>query len=147
MIKTLNNLISAAFFMTLGSTLLTTLLIVYRIHSVVRKNGMHRAQSPLQNVLELLVQSAAPYAVVCLLYAIEGALPQSLWNGWTVYTMQYYTGAVFSITAVCLSPPSLWKEYALLIAVLLGNGTYVNGGPRRPCIFWHACARDLERHI
>ena len=102
-IKTLNNLASAGFFMTLGSTLLTTLLIVYRIHSVVSQNAMHRTHSPFQNILDLVVQSAALYAVVCLLYAIEGALPQSLGNGRTVYSLQYYTGAVFSIVSVRLS--------------------------------------------
>lgn len=98
----LNHIISAALFMTLGTTLLTTLLIVYRIRSVMRRDGLHHTRSPFQNVLELIVQSAAPYAVACLLYATVGAVPATVGNEWELFIVQNYAGVVFSIISVRL---------------------------------------------
>ena len=85
--------------MTLGTTLLTTLLIVYRIHSVMRNDGLRRTRSSFQDVLDLIVQSATPYAVACLMNAIVGAVPG---NEFKLLVVQEYIGLVYCIIAVRL---------------------------------------------
>ncbi|KJA18999.1 hypothetical protein HYPSUDRAFT_1096887 [Hypholoma sublateritium FD-334 SS-4] len=121
---TLNHLVSAAIFMTLGTTLLTTLLIVYRIHSTMRQNGLHRSRNPFQHILELLVQSAAPYAVVCLLFAIEGVVPENAVDSWRLYTVQNYTDVVFSIVAG-MAPTVMVARVALASS---GTVVHANSG-------------------
>ena len=96
--RTLDHLISAALFMTMASTLVTTLLIAYRIYLVSSQDGVKYSRS-FKNIIELIVQSAAAYAVVSLLYAIEIALPFK--NNLTkIFPLESYTDVIFSFTAV-----------------------------------------------
>ncbi|KAF8879998.1 hypothetical protein CPB84DRAFT_1851978 [Gymnopilus junonius] len=96
--RTLNHLLSAALFMTLASTLLTTLLIAYRIYSVSRQNGLKSRRS-FKNVMELIIQSAAAYALVSLLYAIEIVIPITNTNLVKIFPLESYTDVIFSFTA------------------------------------------------
>lgn len=68
--KTLNKLIGAAVFMTFSVTLLTTLLIVYHIYTVSSRSVARNSRRSFKNVLDILVQSAAAYAAISLLYAV-----------------------------------------------------------------------------
>ena len=103
LIQMLNNIISSSSFMTLGTTLLTTSLIAYRIRSVMLLDKLHHKHSPFQNILDLIVQSAAPYAVACLAYATVGAIPITMENEWKLFIAQAYAGVAFPIIAVCFS--------------------------------------------
>lgn len=69
--NTMDNLISAAFFMSLGATLITTALIVHRILRVVRATGApSTAARRIATVVDLVVQSAVVYSVSLLANAI-----------------------------------------------------------------------------
>ena len=70
-----NSLLAAAFFLSFASTLVTTVLIGYRIWSLTR----HRT-TPMgryKHIFEILVQSSAVYALAMLAQAIQGFLPGS----------------------------------------------------------------------
>ena len=99
-----NNLLSAAFFMTLASTLLTTILIAYRIHSVAKNNDMGPAKrnKTFSNIGDLIVQSAAAYAFMSLIYAIAVVIPTSSDDVYLtrIYPLVGYVSLIFSFTAV-----------------------------------------------
>ncbi len=140
----LNHIISSSSFMTLGTTLLTTILIVYRIRSVMLLDRLHSKRSPFQNILELIVQSAAPYAVASLVYAIVGAIPITMESEWKLFIAQAYPGVAFLIIAVCFSHLCR-RENILITTVLLlqGNCTNGNGGERGFWISRHGCTCEL----
>ena len=98
----LDHLTSAATFMTLGSTLLTTSLIAYRIYSVSQESKAHLQRRPFVAILDAFVQSAAAYTLVSLLFAIEGVVPFTRSTGATLFNLQGYTFPLFSTTAVCI---------------------------------------------
>lgn len=98
--KILNNLSSAAFFMTLGATLLTTVLIAYRILSVTRRDPRKGTTRPYKNIAEALVQSAAAYSLVVLLSALMDVIPQNEKTETAIFCADNYTGAVFLVIAV-----------------------------------------------
>ncbi|KJA24254.1 hypothetical protein HYPSUDRAFT_39022 [Hypholoma sublateritium FD-334 SS-4] len=98
-----NNLLSAAFFMTLGSTLLTTILIAYRIHSVAKSStaAPTKRSRTYSNIGDLIVQSAAPYAFMSLIYAIAVVIPTSSDAVYLtrIYPLVGYVSLIFSFTA------------------------------------------------
>lgn len=98
--QTINWLITGALFSTVATTLVSTILIAYRIHSVTRKNVVLRGGSRYTHILDLLVQSAALYVFGSLLLAIPLVLPVTNASEVGILTAQYYTGSIFPFTAV-----------------------------------------------
>ena len=98
--QTINWLITGALFSTVATTLLSTLIITYRIHSVTSKNVVLRGSSRYTHILDLLVQSSALYVFGSLLLAIPLVLPLTTRNEVGVLSAQYYTGSIFPFTAV-----------------------------------------------
>lgn len=64
-------------FTTSALTMITTALIVYRIHSVSQPNLVKYPRSSYRRITDLLVQSAAAYSLVALIYAISSIIPGS----------------------------------------------------------------------
>ncbi|KAF8186763.1 hypothetical protein BJ912DRAFT_926918 [Pholiota molesta] len=71
----LNAVTSAAYFMSFGTTLVTTALIAYRIYSVSKQQGV--SSKRLKHVIDIVVQSGAVYALSQLTAALAGVVPGS----------------------------------------------------------------------
>lgn len=97
---TLNNLLSAALFMTFASTMSSTILIAYRIYSVSRHSVLKETNKRFNGVVELLIQSAAAYSLVSLLYAVEFVVPLTASNLGTTFPLESYTDVFYSFVAV-----------------------------------------------
>lgn len=69
-----NNIASALAFMSLGTTVTSTMLIGYRINSASRLNGA-RSERVFNHVVVMIIESAALYSLVLLFYAIIIAIP------------------------------------------------------------------------
>ena len=96
----LNRLIAAQAFITSATTLASTAIIVYQIHSTTREIPSN-SKRLLAHILEILVQSAAAYSLMAIAYAISGVVPQSV-NGNEVswVTATDYITNLFNFTAV-----------------------------------------------
>jgi hypothetical protein len=95
---TLNNLQSAALFMSFGTTLVTTLLIAYRIYSASKQQLPSSRR--FNNIIDIVVQSGAIYAFSQLAYAIAGVLPGSIWFNTGIVAFQIYTTVLNTAIAV-----------------------------------------------
>ncbi|KAF9563379.1 hypothetical protein CPC08DRAFT_706086 [Agrocybe pediades] len=92
-----NKLISASGFITLFSTLLTTLLISYRIHSMtVHEDGTIMSNTRFKHVVNILVQSAAAYSFVLVIYAAASVAGV---RDATVFSFQFYMTCFCSFAA------------------------------------------------
>lgn len=95
-----NNISSALIFVSLGTTVLTTFLIGYKIHSTSRLNGPS-SKKFFNRVVVLVVESAAAYSLVLFLNAIIAVVPSFLTLGSPLYEAEYYVDAVLIVVAVC----------------------------------------------
>ncbi|PPQ75261.1 hypothetical protein CVT26_014795 [Gymnopilus dilepis] len=73
--RALDRLGAVLLFLTLATTLLTTLLISYRVYMVCRDSLKCGSATRFSQIIELLVQSAALYSVATLAYAIASVIP------------------------------------------------------------------------
>ncbi|KAF8886624.1 hypothetical protein CPB84DRAFT_1964531 [Gymnopilus junonius] len=74
----LNRLIAAGLFLTLGTSVITTLLISYRIYSVAgSKDAFPGSRRRFKHIVEILVESAAAYSAATIMLAIVSVLPQT----------------------------------------------------------------------
>ena len=85
--------------------MITTALIVYRIHSASQPNIVKYLRTSYRRIIDLLVQSAAAYSVVALIYAISSITPGSATFPSTEHQipnvyLHAFTYEVFMITAV-----------------------------------------------
>lgn len=96
----LNDLIGAALFITASTTGLTASLIAYRIYSLSKRNPQSRAKKTFGKVLDVLIQSAAAYAVISIWYAVETVVPETPNNVWILSATSDYVFYIFPITAV-----------------------------------------------
>ncbi|KDR71364.1 hypothetical protein GALMADRAFT_254141 [Galerina marginata CBS 339.88] len=62
---------SALFFTSLSSSLLATLLIAFRIHSVSKQNGGSKRR--FRHIIEIVIQSAAVYSLALLILGVANA--------------------------------------------------------------------------
>ncbi|KAF8162114.1 hypothetical protein BJ912DRAFT_1006660, partial [Pholiota molesta] len=75
---TLNALLSAAFFITFATTLITTILIAYRIYSVSKQEGVSARR--FKHIIDIVIQSGAMNSLTLLVNAIIVVLPGSILN-------------------------------------------------------------------
>lgn len=68
-----NDLVSAAYFTTFATSLMTTALIAYRIYAVSSQTGLSRRR--FKHIVDIVVQSGAVYSLTALATAISGVLP------------------------------------------------------------------------
>jgi hypothetical protein len=71
----MNDLLAAALFISFGTTLITTVLIAYRIYSASKQQLPSSRR--FNHIIDIVVQSGAIYAFSQLVYAIAGVLSGS----------------------------------------------------------------------
>ncbi|KAF8880596.1 hypothetical protein CPB84DRAFT_1792461 [Gymnopilus junonius] len=110
----LNILLAVANFITIATTVLSTLLIAYRIHTVTRKQVIHRGSiAQFNHILEILVQSSAAYALATIALATSTNIPQA--QGFDdkrfvpVISAETYSTCIFLFTTV---PPEKMRANA-----------------------------------
>lgn len=95
-------------FTTSALTLVTTVLIVYRIHSVSQPDILKSRRTSYKKIIDLLIQSAAAYSLVAFIYAISSIIPAASTFPSTVgeipnVYLHAFMYQIFMITAVCVS--------------------------------------------
>lgn len=83
-----------------ATTIISALLIFYRIYSFSRKNVLPSSGTRYTRILYLLTESSALYSIGVLVYAIPGAIPLTDANmrweqGWS-----WYSDPIFSFSSV-----------------------------------------------
>ncbi|PPQ73194.1 hypothetical protein CVT26_014799 [Gymnopilus dilepis] len=111
----LNNLIAASFFITCATTLITTILISYRIYSMSRSILPKNSRMRFDHIVDILIQSAAVYTLSAIAFAIPAIFPDSDSNLTGLQAARMYRWTIFNFTAgaaptimvarVILSPP------------------------------------------
>lgn len=109
----MDDLLGAAFFTSLGSTMVTTGLIVYRIVSVSRtlEFSQKKNRGRFTEILDLIVQSAALYGLALLVSAILSVTPlhfDKVANEQALAIAQYFVNVTFPVIAVRL-PRHCWQ--------------------------------------
>ena len=69
----LNDLIASGYFSSFSSTISSTLLIVYQIYNALSNHDNHYKKK-IMHIVDVLVQSAAAYALVLMIAAIAVAV-------------------------------------------------------------------------
>ncbi|KJA22322.1 hypothetical protein HYPSUDRAFT_215890 [Hypholoma sublateritium FD-334 SS-4] len=98
-VNTLNDLIGAALFITASTTSLSASLIAYRIYSLSRNDPLNRANKTFGKLVDVLIQSAAAYALISVWYAIETVIPETATNVWILIATDDYLFYIFPIVA------------------------------------------------
>ena len=83
-----------------ATTILSALLIFYRIYSVSREHVLPSSRSRYARILYLLTESSALYAVGVVLYAIHMAIPLTEANTRWLQSWAWYSDPVFSFASV-----------------------------------------------
>ncbi|PPQ79586.1 hypothetical protein CVT25_003467 [Psilocybe cyanescens] len=95
-----NNIESALTFASAGTTVVTTLLIGYRIHLTSRiQVSSSTASSKFKHVLRLVIESAAVYSLVVILDAISIVVPPFTNRESPFAEVEYYVESVLIIIA------------------------------------------------
>ncbi|KAH9475588.1 hypothetical protein JR316_0012705 [Psilocybe cubensis] len=93
-----NNITSTVIFLSLGSTLISTSLIAYKIHI-----SFQLSQSPRKRLFNrvsiMIIESAAPYSIVLLFYAILDILPSQTILASPLIEAGFYLEQVLNVTA------------------------------------------------
>lgn len=128
-----NKALSAGFFLTLGLTLWTTILISYRIYSTSNNIIQKHSRTRFNNVLEMLIQSSAMYSLVLLANALSAAIPENSSNIWAIGVMGDFLGVILHAITVCfyIDLPGL-----VVTGAYLGDCTYTHGLQSCPCILF-----------
>ncbi|PPQ91124.1 hypothetical protein CVT25_013262 [Psilocybe cyanescens] len=91
-----NSLTSALVFVSLATTVTTSLLIGYRIYSVARLNGQP-SKRLFKHIVVLVIESAAVYSFVLLLDAVFAVIPSFNLVGSPLYQAGYFVDAVLIV--------------------------------------------------
>jgi hypothetical protein len=116
--KSLDTLTGTVNFLTLTTTLVTTVLISYRIHSVVNKELSWGAKAQFNHILDILIQSAVLYAFAALTNAVGSVISFPATNSVPLIGTQYFTSIFFAFTTVricylnfkCLYPSPFTRD-------------------------------------
>ena len=78
-----NHLVSAQYFLALATSVATTCLIAYKIHSVSKQSaGLgFSSHQRFKHILDVIVQSSVVYSLTLLLMAIGFVLPEEIGDG------------------------------------------------------------------
>lgn len=94
-----NNLQSSEFFITFGTTIITTSLIAYRIYSTARLDGI-TSLGRFKHIVEVLIQSAAFYSLVILATAIMMVIPTYLSRPNGMFNAELFVDSILPIVGV-----------------------------------------------
>ena len=73
--EVLNHLIAAQTFITLATTVTSTLLIAYRLYTVSKQEIRQNSRTLIQHIIEIVVHSAAAYSLAAAAQAIILIIP------------------------------------------------------------------------
>ncbi|PPQ88151.1 hypothetical protein CVT25_005117 [Psilocybe cyanescens] len=111
--KLFNNITSVSIFVSLGTTMITTFLIGYRIHSASRANGTP-SRRLFNRVWVIVIESAAVYSLVLLVDSICYVLPSFIVLGSPLDVVGYYVEPVqIFVTNQRMAPTILVARIAL----------------------------------
>ncbi len=120
-----------AIFSAFTLTLITTLLILYRIIVMTRRTNLPRqTRNTYKDIVDMIIQSAALYCIVLLIWAISWAItPASTLSGSVRQIPFYYLSKIIeevcflvAVSSIPFSIPS-----ALNKLNFSGNGSYGHG--------------------
>ena len=94
----LNILAGAVYLISAATTLSTTVLISYRIHSFYKEDIFSGSRSRFKHIVEILVQSAVVYCLVSIAYGIVTVIPNE--TSLDVFVARNYTATFYFFTAV-----------------------------------------------
>ena len=83
-----------------ATTILSALLIFYRVYSLSRENAFSSSGGQYTRILYLLTESSALYAVGVLLYAISNAIPVTDANVLWLERLGWYADPIFNFSSV-----------------------------------------------
>jgi len=108
----LNQLMAAAYLISFGCTLATTSLIAYRIYPIFSHNSLlAQSRGRFKRILDILVQSAAVYALELLVQAIGCFIPTNQSRP-TAFVFRNYSSALI-ITISGLAPTLVVTRIAM----------------------------------
>lgn len=84
------------------TTMVATLLIFYRIHSVSNRSVANGGRKRYRHILALIIESSALHVVGMLLFVIPNFVPMTNENMLPLTMVLNYGGSIFPFTAVCL---------------------------------------------
>lgn len=94
-----DNIASAQVFMSFGTTVTTSSLIAYRVHTASQLTASHSKRA-FGHVVVIVLESAAIYALVVFAYAILSPIPSALSAGSPISIAEYYLAPMVSVVAV-----------------------------------------------
>lgn len=94
-----NDVLSAFVFTSLATTVFTTFLIGYRIHTVACMNGS-RSKRRLNHVMTMILESAAINSLMLIGIAISTVIPSFADVGSPGFVVSYYIESVVNVGAV-----------------------------------------------
>lgn len=98
----INDTQAAAYVVSATTSMLATLLIAYRIYSVFKQNTIFTMRRRFGQVIDILVQSAAIYAIMMLIQATSLFLP-NLGTSPSVFALDNYAVTLMFPIAVCIN--------------------------------------------
>ncbi len=72
---------------------------LFRIYSLSRKDPLYRAKKTFGRLIDVVIQSAAAYALISLWYAIETVVPETPTDVWILIATDDYFFFIFPIVA------------------------------------------------
>lgn len=75
---TFKNITGPQAFVSFGTTALCTVLIGYKIYSAneaMSGSGIRKSNSPFNHIIKVIIESAAIYSLMLLVYAVQATLP------------------------------------------------------------------------
>lgn len=127
------NIVSSALvFVALVTTMLTTFLIGYRIHSSSRSNGLP-AKRLFAHIVTLVVESSAIYSILLLAYAILIEDPAASRLESRAADAEFYVQTILVVVSVCSS--IIIASQSPVSHPFSGNGSHSScrqNFPRRP---------------
>ncbi|KAF8901497.1 hypothetical protein CPB84DRAFT_1962005 [Gymnopilus junonius] len=92
-----HNLLGSAIFVTFLTTLVSTVLIAYRVNALAKEEVSRGTRALIKHVLEILLQSAAAYCLVSLAAAISVTLATIVNDSLTMHTAVLYANQEYVI--------------------------------------------------
>ncbi|PPQ73827.1 hypothetical protein CVT26_012142 [Gymnopilus dilepis] len=112
-----NHLVSAQYFLALATSVATTCLIAYKIHSVSKQSaGLgFSSHQRFKHILDVIVQSSVVYSLTLLLMAIGFVLPEEIGDGRNTRGFAFLNySAVLGLVISGLAPTVMVTRVALL---------------------------------
>uniref|UniRef100_A0A8H7XVV4 Uncharacterized protein n=1 Tax=Psilocybe cubensis TaxID=181762 RepID=A0A8H7XVV4_PSICU len=133
-----HSITSALLFASLATTVSTTFAIGYRIHHYVKEMG-HRftSERKLNNIIVMLLESAALYSILLIVYAVMAVVPSFNTAGSPVLQASYYVRAILTGMAPTILVARLALTASSRPATVAAAISHISGlqfdGPTRWC--------------